>query len=148
MRSRLIVLAAAAAVVALSPGVASAHDLRLVVKLPPDSPNELVVVAGFDDDTPAEEAKVTITDAGGAVIAEGKTDERGVLRLPRPGAGKYKATVSAYGHRDAVEFEIVGEAGGGEYRGWRPDKAVGIAVGVGGLLAASAAFWWFRRGRM
>lgn len=148
MRTRPLVLAAAAAAVALSPGRASAHDLQLVVKLPPDAPGQVVLVVGFDDDTPAEGAKVTIADAAGAVVAGGKTDERGVLKLPRPGPGAYTATAEAFGHRDQVEFKVVGPAGGDEYRGWRPDRAVGLAAGVVGLLTASAAFWWFRRHRM
>lgn len=147
MRTRFLVLVAITAV-ALSPAPASAHDLRLVVKLPPDAPGVLVLETGFDDDTPAEEAKIVVTDASGAVVAEGKTDERGVCRLTRPGPGAYTATAEAYGHKDRVPFEIVGAAVEGEYRGWRPDRTTGLVVGVGGLLVGSGAYWWFRRHRM
>ncbi len=43
-------------------------------------------------------------------------------------------------------IEIVGEAtASGEYRGWRPDRTVGLAAGVGGLLGGSAVYWWVRR---
>src|SRR4051812_19092352 len=116
MRSRFLVLAAAVAAVALSPGRASAHDLQLVVRFPAGSPGEMVLVTGFDDRTPAEEAKITITDASGTVIAGGKTDERGMLKLPRPKPGNYTATAEAFGHRDVVPFEVAGAAD--EYRGW------------------------------
>jgi hypothetical protein len=141
MRTRPLVLVAAAALALLSPGRASAHDLRLILMLPPDRPTELVVEAGFDDDTPAEGAKVTVTAADGTVIAEGRTDERGVCKFERPGPGKYTVTVESAGHRDKLVFEV----GEGDYfSGWRLDKTLGIALGVSGLLAASAVFWWLR----
>ncbi len=142
MRMCFLVLLAAVVAVALSPAQANAHDLRLVVKLPPDMPDVLLIEAGFSDDTPADEAKVTITDATGAVIAEARTDERGMCKLPRPGPGKYTAKIEAFGHRDQVEFDVAGPAV--EYRGWRPDQTIGLAVGVGGLLLVSVGFWWFR----
>jgi hypothetical protein len=135
----------AAAVFLLPAAPAAAHDLRLTVKLPADEPQVVVLEAGFDDDTPAEGAKVTVTDAAGAVVAEGRTGETGVCRLPRPGPGKYTAVVESVGHRDEVPFEVAGAAA--EYGGWRPDKTVGLAAGVGGLLAASAGWWWVRRRR-
>jgi hypothetical protein len=153
MPTRLLVLLLALATVALSPAAARAHDLRLVVKLPPDEPTVVVLEAGFDDDAPAEAATVTLIDAEQYVIAEGKTDDRGVCRLPRPGPGKYTAKAVAIGHRDRVAFEVAGppepEAPAGdaaptEYRGWRPDQTLGLWAGVGGLLLASGAYWWLR----
>ncbi|VTU01267.1 unnamed protein product [Gemmataceae bacterium] len=153
MRTRLLVLLLAAAAVALSPAPALAHDLRLVVKLPPDEPTVVVLEAGFDDDTPAEAAAVSIVDAEQYIVAEGKTDDRGVCRLPRPGPGKYTAKAVAIGHRDRVPFEVPGppkpeapatDAAPTEYRGWRPDQTLGLWAGVGGLLLASGAYWWLR----
>jgi len=145
MRSRFLVLVAATlAVAVLAPGRASAHDLRAVVKLPGDA---LVVEAGFDDETPAQGAKVTIADAGGNVVAAGETDERGVCRLANLTPGKYTAVVEAVGHRDEVAFEVAGSSGLFEFSNWRPNKNAGLAAGVGGLLAVSGAFWWLRRRR-
>jgi nickel transport protein len=144
---RLLVLAALAGFVAgLSPAEALAHDLRLVVKLPPDSPGELVMEAGFDDDTPAEAARATVTTPDGRLVAEGKTDERGVCRLPRPGPGRYVAVVEAVGHRDSVEFEVVGAPGPATetFAGQRLDRTLGLALGVGGLLLASLGYAWLR----
>src|SRR5262245_65730861 len=99
---RLPSLLAAALLVCL-PERAFAHDLLATVKVLPDA---VVVEAGFDDDTPAEGAKVVVTDASGKEIASGKTDEKGVFKLSRPGPGKYKAVVESAGHRDEAEFPI------------------------------------------
>ncbi len=148
MRTRSLVVVLACIVVVLAPGQVLAHDLQIVVKLPPNAPTELVVEAGFDDETPAEDTKVTIHDAAGLKVNEGKTDERGVCRFARPAPGKYVATVEAYGHKDAVEFEVAGSVAAVEYRGWRPDKKLGLIAGVGGLLAISAAYWLLRRKRV
>ncbi len=139
----LVVVAVAVAVAGLSPGQAGAHDLQLIVKLPPDAADTLLVEAGFDDATPAEEARVTITAADGTVVAEGKTDEKGVWKTARPAPGKYTAKVEAYGHADRVAFEVA-DSGYFEFSGWRLNKTLGVALGVGGLLALSAGFWWFR----
>ncbi|MCE9561076.1 MAG: carboxypeptidase-like regulatory domain-containing protein [Planctomycetes bacterium] len=146
MRTRFLVLVLVVGAVALSPGRAAAHDLRLVVRMPEETPDVLVTEAAFDDETPADEAKVTITDESGAVIAEAKTDERGVCKFARPGPGTYFATIIAYGHRDRQKFEVTAIAGPTvEYRGLRPDQTLGLVAGVGGLLLVSAGYWWVRR---
>jgi hypothetical protein len=145
MHNRSLVLAAAAVAVAmLAPGRAHAHDLRATVKVLPDA---VVVEAGFDDDTPAEGAKVVVTDTFGKEVATGRTNEKGVWRVPRPGAGTYKVVVESAGHRDEVEFviELHPLDAPIEYVRERPNQTIGLAIGVGGLLAASAAFWWLRR---
>jgi nickel transport protein len=144
----LVVLAAAAGVAALAPTPARAHALDVTVKAPPGAPAVKVEV-GFDDGTPAEKAEVVVADSGGAVVAKGATDETGVWAFATPAAGKYVATVEAVGHRTRVEFEVTGAATpagevAGEFTGWRPDRTLGVALGVGGLLLASAGFWWLR----
>jgi hypothetical protein len=141
MRRCPLVLALAALAVASLPGRAAAHDLRATVRLLPEA---VEVEAGFDDDTPAEGAKVVITDASGNEVAAGRTDERGLLRLSRPGRGKYVAVAESAGHRDEVPFEVVESDDFYEFANWRLDRRVGLAAGVGGLLALSLAFWWFR----
>ena len=147
MHTRLLVLAAAAVAVAvLSPGRASAHALDMTVRVPPDGA-EVTVVAGFDDATPAEGAEVVVTDAAGKVVAKGKTDEKGVWKFAKPAPGKYVATVEALGHKNRVEFPVAVAPATRtevEFTGWRPDRTLGLVVGVGGLLLASAGFWWFR----
>ena len=134
-----LVLAAALAAALLAPGRAAAHDLKAEVNADADP---VRVVAGFDDDTPAEGAKVTVTDAAGAVVAAGVTDERGVWTFPRPGPGTYRVVVEGVGHRDAVTLRIP-EAGGpaevtGRFR--FEDKRVGLSVGLAVLLGAAGLY--------
>jgi hypothetical protein len=143
MSSRFLVLAIAAVGVAgLGSNRASAHDLQGRVKLPSDA---VIVEAWFSDDTPAQGAKVTIADASGKEVAFGKTDDTGVCRLPKLGAGKYTATVDLIGHRDAIEFEVAESSSGLEFYNWRLNKTLGLTAGVVGFLSATCAFWFFRR---
>ena len=62
--------------------------------------------------------------------------------------GKYTAKVyDLAGHGDVVPFEVAGPDfldAPLEYVRARPNKAIGLVLGVGGLLGASLAFWWFR----
>ena len=145
MQTRFLVLVAiTVAVAVLSPGRADAHALELTVRVPPDAP-EITLLAAFDDGTPAKEAEVVVTDAEGKEIAKGKTDEKGVWKFAKPAPGTYVAAVEAFGHKDRVKFEVVGKGETEtEYTGWRPDRTLGLVLGVGGLLLASAGFWWLR----
>jgi hypothetical protein len=140
MRNRLFVLVLAMVGVGGGSGTALAHDLRATVKLLPDS---VMVEAGFDD-MPTEDAAVRIVDAAGNEVASGKTNEKGVCRLPVLGPGKYRAVVESIGHRDEVAFEVAGQSASFEFSNWRLDKRMGLAIGLGGLFALTAAFWWFR----
>jgi hypothetical protein len=140
--NRFLVLLAASLFVAIAPSRAVAHDLHAKVKLPGDA---VVVEAGFDDDTPAEGARVVITGSNGAEVVSGKTDETGVCRLPKLAPGKYTATVESLGHRDVVEFEVAESGGFFEFSNWRLDKRLGLAIGVSGLLLISFLYWLIRR---
>lgn len=144
MPNRFLVVLAAAVIVGV-PGRAAAHDLLATVKIHPE---EIVVEIGYDDDTPAQGARVTILKEDGSEIASGKTDERGVCRLAMLRPGKYTAKVyDPMGHVDNVPFEVAGPEffdAPIEYVRARPNKAIGLVFGVGGLLGASLAFWWFR----
>src|SRR5437763_1558459 len=90
-------------VVLLAPAVARAHDLKTVVTIGPDV---VKVEAGFDDDSPAEKARVTVTDTSGATVGGGVLDERGVWSFPRPAPGRYTVVVESAGHRDKVPIEV------------------------------------------
>jgi hypothetical protein len=143
MPSRCFVLAVVGVGVAwFSPNRAYAHDLRARVTLPPDA---IVVEAWFSDGTPAQAASVSIADASGNEVASGKTDDKGVCRLPKLGNGTYTAVVESIGHRDAIEFSVAESSNVLEFSNWRLNKTLGLTAGVAGLLGASGAFWFFRR---
>lgn len=64
--------------------------------------NERVTVeAFFDDDTPAAQAKVTLSSAAGITLLSGVTDERGRFTIPEKIAdGSYRVIIDAgAGHR-------------------------------------------------
>jgi hypothetical protein len=63
--------------------------------------NKVEVEAFFDDDTPAQDAKVTVTDAQRQVIARGRTDEEGRWSFPAPQPGDYLVLVEAGGGHSA-----------------------------------------------
>src|SRR5207237_711681 len=102
---RTLVRAAVALVlVAGFAGPAAAHAIDAEAKL---KDGTVTVEAFYDDNTPAENATVTITDPGGKVVAEGKTDARGVWAFPAPPPGKYNMVVDAgAGHRKTKELTI------------------------------------------
>ncbi|MDB5307441.1 MAG: hypothetical protein JWO38_1643 [Gemmataceae bacterium] len=103
------------------------------------------VEAGYDDDTPAEKAKVTVTDAAGNPVAAGVLDERGVWTFPKPGPGSYTVVVEITGHRDAVRLEVPEAAAPVVYSGWRLDKRLGLGLGLGLLLGGTLAVVYLRR---
>ena len=141
------VLAIAAAVGGLfAPGVAHAHGMIAEVKVNGASVRADVF---FDDDVPAEFATISVTDASGAEVRAGTTDERGVWTFPAPPPGEYLLTAKCIGHTATVRFPVAGEpdAPAAVYVEPRRNKAVGLTAGVGGLLALSAAFWLIRRRR-
>lgn len=141
---RAVVAAAVAAL--LSPGAARAHAMSADVVVHADA---VRVVVYFDDDTPADRAAVTVTDAAGNAVAAGATDDRGVWAFPRPAAGEYRLTAAAAGHTAERRFAVAPapapDAPPVEFAAPRRDPAVGLAAGAGGLLAASALWWFVRR---
>ncbi|HJZ93588.1 MAG TPA: carboxypeptidase-like regulatory domain-containing protein [Gemmataceae bacterium] len=95
---------AALVVVALA-SPAFAHKLELVSKQVGD---QLRVEAFYADDTPAQEAKVTVSIEGN-VVAEGRTDEKGVWTCPKPAPGTYSVRVESVGHA-AKETLVIADA--------------------------------------
>src|SRR5262245_49199303 len=73
---------------------AFAHRLHVEAKVAGD---QLRVEAYYSDDTPAQEARITIT-RGDQPVAEGRTDERGVWTCPRPAPGTYTVRAESAGH--------------------------------------------------
>jgi len=58
---------------------------------------QLRVEVYYDDDTPAQDAKVTVR-AGDTLVAEGRTDEKGVWTCPKPAPGFYAIRAESTGH--------------------------------------------------
>jgi hypothetical protein len=148
--TRLLVLAALAVVVV--PGAAAAHDLKAVVTV---TATEVKVEAGYDDETPADGGKVSLTTADGTAVADGKLDERGRWATKVPPPGSYVVVVNDIGHRDRVTFTIpdptpaasAPAAPDATYANWRLDKTLGLAIGLAVLLGGSLLYTLVRRRR-
>jgi nickel transport protein len=72
---------------------AFAHKLCVEPKFVGD---HIRVEAFYEDNTPAQEAKITVRN-GGAVVAEGRTDEKGVWTCTLP-PGDYTVKAETLGH--------------------------------------------------
>ena len=145
-RFRLLVLATIAAAGALlAPAPAFAHAIHADVTVA----DAVTLLAYFEEDVPAEFAEVQVTDADGAVVASGKTDARGAWTFPKPKPGAYTLTVKSIGHVAKREFRVDGEPDAPPvvYTGWRPNKAVAVALGSVLLLGISAVSWFLLRRR-
>jgi nickel transport protein len=81
---------------------ALAHRLHCDPKLDGD---RLRVEAFYEDGTPAQEAKVRVLLAE-VLIADGRTDEKGVWSCPRPAPGIYIVRVESVGHAANATIEI------------------------------------------
>jgi len=87
-------LFAVAAVLVLVPSDAFGHAIGVEAKLKGD---RVAIEAYYDDDTPGADAKVTVIDGDGKVVAEGMTDAKGNWSFPIPSPGKYRVAVDAGG---------------------------------------------------
>jgi hypothetical protein len=80
---------------------AEAHGLYARAEL---RDHQLMIEAWFDDDTPAEKAKVKIISSG-TIFREGFTNEKGIWLIEPLPAGTYQIQVDAgAGHRREIEF--------------------------------------------
>ncbi len=139
----IVVAAAELAVVFLAPQAAHAHRMDITCKVE----SELKIVVGYEDDTPAEQAKVTLADAAGTVVAEATTDDRGVCTIPRPRAGTYTLIADdGSGHRGRIEVPVpqseseIAEVQTAKRNRWLMGAA-GL-LGIGGLTFAAKK--WLR----
>jgi nickel transport protein len=89
MRSSLPLL-----VVLIGAAPAFAHKLHVDPTIVGD---RLRVEVYYDDDTPAQKAKVTVF-FGDEQLATGKTDDKGVWTCPAPGPGTYLVRAESLGH--------------------------------------------------
>src|SRR5262245_20681084 len=104
MPFRLFVLLGGALGFLLTAGPVRAHALGAEARI---RGNQVRVEAYYEDDPPAGAARVTVQDASRKVVAEGRTDEKGIWSFPRPAAGHYRLVVDAgAGHRKQLVLDI------------------------------------------
>jgi nickel transport protein len=122
-------------------GPVFAHNMGMICK--PDGDRVRVEVF-FDDETPAQEATVSVMDTNQKSIAQGKTDERGIWMFPNPAPGTYTITATSAGHRAAfvlmitdspLELEATSTPSREEMTG-TPWVNLGIGLGIIALLCA------------
>ena len=110
----------------------------------------VAVEAWFDDDTPAQAARVRVVRDTGEEVAAGATDDRGTWSFPKPGPGRYRVEVESIGHRDVIRFTIPGAADEEPIlveTDTRLNQKLGLSIGLTMLLGGSAAFIVLRRRR-
>jgi nickel transport protein len=128
---------------------------KLIVDAAPNG-DRLRVEAYYEDDTPADDAKVTVLQ-GETVVAEGKTDDKGVWSCPLPPPGTYQVKVLSVGHVGLKSVDVVGppsvtsdprfdQALNPEQRAENtktPWNRLGLGVGL--ILGLALAWWLIRR---
>lgn len=139
----------ALAAILVAPRCASAHALRVDCYLRAES---VIVEAYFDDDTPADKAKVRIFDAGGNEIARGQTDADGKWSTHRLSPGRYRVEVDAGGGhfaKQSMEVPANGNVATAPIRitegPSRPEAArmfwPKLMVGLGAIAGFAIALW-------
>jgi hypothetical protein len=107
----------------------------------------------FEDGTLAQDTKVTVV-AGDKIVAEGRTDEKGIWNCPLPAAGTYLVKAENAGHA-AMDTVVVPEAAAAvksapadEQLSDHSDKTgtqwLGLAIGLG-LIGVLGLLWLVAR---
>ena len=91
----------------LTPSPVYAHKLIVDAQIHPDAPTTLRIEVYYDPDEPADDVKIMLQDSAGIVVVEGRSDAKGVCRLPRPKAGSYTLIADdGQGHRSQKQLDI------------------------------------------
>ncbi len=145
MSHRVLTAFGTVALVLFAAPAAQAHIVHIDWHL---TDTDLVAVAYFDTDLPADDAAVTLHGPDGNVIATGKTDDTGTWRCPKPAPGTYQLHVKAFGsHEKTVAVEIAAPPAPPEpprapsESGWGWIAAVVTAIGA----VLGAGLWAWRR---
>jgi hypothetical protein len=143
--------------ICLSASPIFAHKLLLDCRLRDD---RLRVEAFYDDDTPAQNAKIVVENDRKQVVAKGLTDEKGCWNCAVPTSGEYTVRAESIGHA-AKETLAIKESAldnsrsierkiSSEPAATRDEKTampwVSITIGLA-MLACLGALVWFIRGR-
>lgn len=135
-----------------TPNLASAHGLTILCRQA-DGGVEVRVGYGRTAATPAPSTYVRVTDATGAVVAEGVTDAAGVWRMPTPPAGEYRVAADDDDHASSVRLTIAPPAGGLPTAGVstapaaRERPSVWPVVVVFAAVAVIVGYWRYRTRR-
>ncbi|MSR53531.1 MAG: carboxypeptidase regulatory-like domain-containing protein [Gemmataceae bacterium] len=89
-------------------GVATPVFAHKLIVDPRIKGDRLHVEAFYEDDTPAQQARITVLN-GDTVIAEGRTDEKGVWSIAKPMPGTYLVKAESLGHA-AKETLVIAES--------------------------------------
>lgn len=104
LRFRLALFPAASLVLFAAP--AFAHKLIVDARVKGD---KLRVEAYYEDEIPAQMARIVVESESKQVVAEGRTDERGLWSCPVPPPGMYVVRAESVGH-SAKETIVVPSA--------------------------------------
>lgn len=129
--------------VVLTPRESFAHGLFTSVEVRKDVVH---IEVYFDEDMPAEYAKVVVTNTTGVSYGAGFANENGVFTIPLPEPGEYVVEADCEGHKVRLNFSVHGNQDSPAKFGGKPNSVLGLVAGVVVLLGISA-FFWLRRQR-
>ena len=87
----------------LAASPAFAHKLLIDCRVKGDNVH---VEAFYDDDTPAQRAKISVEDSEKRIVAQGRTNERGVWTCSLPAPGNYTVRAESVGHAASESLTI------------------------------------------
>lgn len=151
MLNRSLPTAGAVALLLLFAPAARAHSVHVEWKV---TDTELVVVAYFNNDLPADDAEVSLRRPDGTTVAGGRTNDTGTWKTPRPRPGEYTVSVKALaGHEKLEPIVVAAPLSEGppapvadstpptDKRPWFFAGAAATAAGFGIVLWASRRRW-------
>ncbi|MCE9529871.1 MAG: hypothetical protein K8T89_01825 [Planctomycetes bacterium] len=129
---------------------AHAHRMMLEVKL---KDQRLRVEAFYDDDTPAQLAKILVENAQKDIVVQGVTDEKGVWNCLIPASGEYTIRAEARDGHFAKERLTIPPTGTEISPALVPPSReettqtpwLKMAIGLGLITLLFTTLWFFRR---
>lgn len=150
MFNRRLFAVGVVATLLLTAADARAHTVYVEWKV---TDTELVVVAYFNNDLPADDAEVALRLPDGTALASGRTDETGTWRARKPPPGSYTLSVKALPGHEKIEPIVLGPAAVEETKASGEDGAPGgggqawfvTGVVATGVVGAGLVLWVRRR---
>ena len=122
-----------------------AHGMLMTAKIEGE---RIRIEVFFDDDTPADEAKIEVFNTEGTRIAEGTSDDHGVWFFPKPAPGRYSVKATNLGH--AVQKTLtLSQESNDEVTPTREEQTktpwLKIFKGLGIISVLTLTFWMIQR---